>query len=724
MGSLLESVKWAKVRVTSVTADSTVLAGRIVAARGALRRHGGPLALALVAGAILRLLWIGDTSFLGDQAELLALGRSAADHHAFIATGILSSIGTLNPPLSGWLYAPFALVGGPVAGAVFTALVNVLAIALLYGLTTRFGGRLAGFIAALLYATASGPIHFSRFIWQQNLMAPLLVLLLGAVLLGTVEGRAGWLGWAALFWGASVQLHPTALALLSVFALALALTWRRLRRRDIAWAAGALALLYAPTLLWEAASGGGDLAALTRFGGRGSVTDLTALYHTVQMLIPAFPEAYGATSSYAAFGATLAPAGVVIVLAGLASWIWLAAITLSPWAPRNRARGGWRAIIATPRWRLAAILLVWQFTPLVLLLHHNKPVPEHYVLIILPVIYLTIGLWVVDAARWLDTRFHDRYAGVTRAGVVALTLCLALAQTVGVAAELWTVHSGAYDGLAVQTHLGIPLAGQQETLATAARAATRLDAPLALATGGAYQGSYAYLARTDGIAASVYPGANCVVAPSAASARPLVTLVFPQSFAASALDEMTGVRALGTLDAQGSAPLHLYALAPGAAPRGEVTLNASGTDSSPRLAGYSLGQTASGASYLTLLWSGAPRLRVPAGQDATYWYGATSGGPVVATYQVSAQPLDANGRPAGQALHATCDWLAWEPGTDMVMWVSLPAGSPSAASWRVTLAAAPLMATRPHLGPLPLETGDVTFRAPQAIAGPVVFTTR
>ncbi|MFI5277485.1 MAG: hypothetical protein ACHQ1E_09475, partial [Ktedonobacterales bacterium] len=109
--------------------------------RALLRRHGLALGLALLVGALLRLLWLGDTSFLGDQAQLLAMGQSAALHHAVILTGIPSSLGSLNPPVSTWLYAPFALAGGALGATIFTALANLVAVALLYALAARYLNR-------------------------------------------------------------------------------------------------------------------------------------------------------------------------------------------------------------------------------------------------------------------------------------------------------------------------------------------------------------------------------------------------------------------------------------------------------------------------------------------------------------------------------------------------------------------------------------------------------
>ena len=588
-----------------------------MAAQAALKRHGVPLALALIAGAALRLIWLGDASFLGDQAELLALGHSAADHHALIITGILSSIGTLNPPISAWLYAPFALLGGPVAASVFTALVNIFAIGLLYALATRYGGRRAGFVAALLYATASGPVHYSRFIWQQNLMAPVLLLLLGAILAGLVERRAGWLGWAALFWGIAIQLHPTAAIALAVIAFALALTWRDIRRRDLARAALALAALFAPMLLWELASHGSDLSRYLAFSSRASVTDLTALTIYGALISPAASGSYGSPSSYTTIGAVLSPLASVMQALAIVSVAWLAAIALRPWLKGWAASNSPRAAMASPRWRLAASLLIWQALPVLLLLRHSRIIPEHYLLVLLPIVYLTIGLWAAAASRWIESRLTRNWEPAARLGLDGVTLVLALAQTAGVGAELSTIHNGSFSGLTIPLHYGIPLSAEQATLAAAGKTATRNGAALYIASTTTQQEPYGYLAQTGSSPATVYISDGCLMIPSPDSARPLVTLALPQTLAARALPEMAGVQSLGTLPAQGSQPLALYQLAPGTEPRGEIIRPANATSALPYLAGYSYTHDTSGGAYLTVRWSGAPNLTLSGGQGAS-----------------------------------------------------------------------------------------------------------
>ena len=124
--------------------------------------------LLVVLASVLRLNGLHTTTFLGDQAQIYSLGRSALMHHALLVTGIRSSIGTLNMPVSILLLLPFIILGDPFWGTLFTAVINIVAVMLLYSLANRYVGRRTAFVASLLYATAPWSVFFSRFIWQQN----------------------------------------------------------------------------------------------------------------------------------------------------------------------------------------------------------------------------------------------------------------------------------------------------------------------------------------------------------------------------------------------------------------------------------------------------------------------------------------------------------------------------------------------------------------------------
>ncbi len=698
------------------------------------RRHGAPVGFAVVIGAILRLLWLGDTSFLGDRAQLLAVGRSAADFGAVILTGIPSSLGTMNPPASTWLYGPFALLGGPLAGTIFTALANVLAIALVYGIAARYLDRVAGFAASLLYATASGPVHYSRFIWQQNLLAPVVLLLFWTTLLGLVERRRGWLGWSILLWGVATELHPTAAPLITLIALALIVSWRDLRRRDVLWAGAAAGALILPSIIWEITSHGADLAGAQRFAGGKPVVDTIALTYLANMVSPAPSNWLGAASSYTGMGESLGWLGSLMRALLIAAQAWLVGVIAWPWLAQRVKRTFAGRLPLDSQWRFTVCLALWEVAPLLLMLRHTRAIVPHYVLVVLPAVYIGMGgviAWLamriqevmgrrsalVSSPRWLPT-----------ATLLALTVALSLGQTVGVISELATIHSGTFDGLALPLHYGTPLASESDALAAAQTAAKRLHATLSIASTRVQQEPLGYLNATaaNNLPASDYISAGCVAMPSTYASASQVALVVPGSTAASLLPQMSGVTQINRIPVQGGQPYLLYDVQPSAALADNHAIVTDIT-AGPRPADYAYVRLAGVGEALAIRWIGTPPMKEAGDSAVRYWYGADPRGGALANYTVTAQALDATGRPLGMPLHSSCDRVAWT--SQMSLITTLPLASSLAqgsqvSAWRVSLQMAQAKATRPIIGPIVLETGAITFGPTQTISAPVTFASQ
>jgi len=690
--------------------------------RALLQRHGPALGLALLIGAALRLLWLGDTSFLGDQAQLLAVAQSAAQHRVLILTGIPSSLGSLNPPVSTWLYAPFALVGGPLGAAAFTALANIAAIVLLYALATRYLNRVAAFSAALLYATASGPVHYARFIWQQNLLAPVVLLFFWVMLRAIVERRRGWLAWATLLCGVAIELHPTAAPLLGLIAVGLAFTWRDLRRRDLLWTAAALVVLLGPTILWETLSHGYDLAGAARFSQGRAVIDTWALTYLLQLIQPAAAGAYGPASAYVAVGRGAAFIGVIMEVALVGAQLWLIATLAAPWARTRAGMAGLRAALAHARWRFALCLALWEALPLALMLRHTRPVEPHYLLVILPAVYLCIGAalaWTAERLQdWLARRRPQPLPNarlIAVSALVALVVLVSAGQTVGVAAELGAIRSGQFDGRTVPLHYGTPLASERAALVATQAAARRLGASVAIAATRVEQEPLGYLNATDtaNLAATDYISDGCLVTPAASARQPLVTLVVPGTTAAQLLPQMQGARLLESIAVQGGQPYLLYAIAPGASLRGETPIAPQPGGNTQPTGAAIIPASGQSAAMLAIRWTGGPSLANSPATAVSYWYGADPRATTpIADFSFTAQPLNGAGQPIAAPLSSACARLAWEPNLSVINAAPLPASFTSGAqiaSWRVAAQVAPAVALRPSLGPLSLETGAITF---------------
>src|SRR2546422_8562132 len=104
---------------------------------------------------------------------IFRMAHDAIYHGLIPATSNIASIRIVNPPAVIYLFVfPAAFSANPLWGVIYVGLFNVIAVLLTYIFVRRYYGRLAAVIASLLYATTFNPIYYSRFIWQQNLVAP------------------------------------------------------------------------------------------------------------------------------------------------------------------------------------------------------------------------------------------------------------------------------------------------------------------------------------------------------------------------------------------------------------------------------------------------------------------------------------------------------------------------------------------------------------------------
>ena len=180
--------------------------------------------IALVAG-FLRFYLINTTEFDVDQAMLFRLAQDAVHRGLLPTTSNAASIGIANPPGVIFLFMPLALFGrNPVLGAILISTLTTLAAVLTYVFTRRYYGRMAGIIAALLYASAAKPLNYARFIWQPNLMPPFVVLFMLALFFGVVDRRKGWLLPALFLFGVLYQMHPTTIVLAAPLLVAVVLS--------------------------------------------------------------------------------------------------------------------------------------------------------------------------------------------------------------------------------------------------------------------------------------------------------------------------------------------------------------------------------------------------------------------------------------------------------------------------------------------------------------------
>ncbi|MEO8608446.1 MAG: glycosyltransferase family 39 protein, partial [Chloroflexota bacterium] len=132
------------------------------------RRDWLVLVTVLIIAALLRLGEPGIVEFKHDEAMLSLMAQDMVSGKGIPFTGIPSSVGVPNPPISVYLLAlPYALSSNPLFATMFIAALNVLGVGLLWWIAHRYIGRTAAILAALIYAVNPWAILYSRKIWAQ-----------------------------------------------------------------------------------------------------------------------------------------------------------------------------------------------------------------------------------------------------------------------------------------------------------------------------------------------------------------------------------------------------------------------------------------------------------------------------------------------------------------------------------------------------------------------------
>ncbi len=165
----------------------------------------------LLLASWLRLNDIGADPFMADQERISVLASNFARDGDWQILGTRMSVGSLkHSPLTIYLYAlPYSLDDNPRIARMFTAVVNLVAIALVQLIGRRYFGPITGLLAALFLAINPMTVHHSRFIWNPNLAPPFVMLFLLTILQGFYRGKtSGRLAHLPML-SLAGQCHPT-----------------------------------------------------------------------------------------------------------------------------------------------------------------------------------------------------------------------------------------------------------------------------------------------------------------------------------------------------------------------------------------------------------------------------------------------------------------------------------------------------------------------------------
>ncbi len=500
--------------------------------------------------AFLRFYQLTTTEFDADQALIFQMARDAINHGLIPATGIIASIRIANPPAVVYLFMiPAAISSNPLWGAIFVGLLNIIGVLLTYIFVRRYYGRIASIIASLLYATAAEPLHFNRFIWQLNIIAPFVVLFIFALFWGVVDRRKGWLFPALVLLGILIQLHITIVILSSLLLVALVLSPGTVRLRDLALGLTFLLLLFSTYLLWEFSIKFADLNILLQISKLHSHFDLTALNYYGFFLNPYVNIPTNTNSleyKLVPLLKWLSPTMAIFIVCGLALitigvissqqlWKRDSGVDVESRTSRHPVRRSletvrtlWADFRATPQRCGYFLLLCWQIVPIIILSRHSVPVFPYYLLMVLPGPFIIIGILLSLLVHWLKR--PGWMWNIPRYGVYVFTCLVIVAQLTGSMAGLVDEASGNnLHGYTYNT-----LNSLQDALAEADHVARQRHLNHVYITTNQFtQVALRYLAEQVQTPTTLFDASRCLVLPNPADG-PAVLLVGPY-------DKLTGV---------------------------------------------------------------------------------------------------------------------------------------------------------------------------------------
>ena len=347
--------------------------------------------LVLLLAAYLRLNHLEWTEFKLDEAHLSQIALDMARHGEIPLTGIGSSVGIVNPPLAAWLLAiPYAVSSSPIVATGFIALLNVVAVALCYGLSRRMfaplGERawLAALIAALLFAVAPWAVIHSRKVWAQDLLPPFVLLYVWFGYRALVQRKAWSLIGHGVALAALIQIHYSALWLLPVSVVWLIAFARRVRLAPLIVTALIGAVAFAPFVIADGLKGWPSVTRLLEMTQQPATTDTTAL-HLAQITTTgeeihslAGPQEFENYRALVPFNAGISALIGLLVIGGVV----VAAIDVL--AAMRRRRWDHQAAASF-------LLVTWLLLPVLAQINHRTPLYVHYFIIVLPAPFMLIG---------------------------------------------------------------------------------------------------------------------------------------------------------------------------------------------------------------------------------------------------------------------------------------------------------------------------------------------
>jgi 4-amino-4-deoxy-L-arabinose transferase-like glycosyltransferase len=660
--------------------------------------------LILLVASFLRFYQINTTELDEDQAMLYRLAYDAVHHALLPVTSNVASIRIANPPGVIYFFMPLAaLSSNPMWGSVLVGVFSTAASVLAYFFTRRYYGRFAGVVAALLYATAAGPLNYARFIWQPNLMPPFVVLFMFALFRGVVERRKGWLWPALVLFGILYQMHPTTLLLAVPLLVAIALAPGTLRWRDLFLACFLLLIIFLPYLAWEVFTGFADIHGIFTLTDQHAHFDAQALHFYRNFLAP-YDNLPGNIHSVVRMLTPLLPwlttAVLLLTLGGFVTAGLSFLLSGEEQSRTSRAGGNgsvvrkslavvlgwWKSLQAAPYRCGLLLLLVWQIVPLLILSRHAIDLHSQYFFMFMPGPFILIGLLLGKAVEYIQAH-GGKWTGLSY--VTYAIACLAIvAQLVVSMAHVIDTSSGNFDDRSFQPYpYHNDLRSMQNALNEADQLAQQrhLDR-IYITTDLATQTALRYLAEQMQTPTTLFDATSCLVLPNPADG-PAVLLVGPYDGLTNALlNQFASVTLVDSPVRLGGAPYRLYIVTPTAV----LTSSSSAFTGDLQLLDTRVQELIYGSSsWLVTRWS---LLRSEQPKYRTTY-----------SYAMTAIP----GGVGQQSWGSECTFTAIRAGDQLLVAFNLSRGGSTVVSVTIKAQSFTTTPNNPYYGPFHLETdGD------------------
>ncbi len=429
----------------------------VVAKRLAFRDKSkiAPLLVAVAIGisAMTRLGWLGLVEFKNDESWTLSIASSIARGQSHPLVGIGSSLGIPNAPFFVYLMAlPEFFSRDPAFATAFIGFLGVAAVGLTFAFGRWLQNDVAGISAALFFAVSPWGIIYSRKIWEQDALPLFVCLAMFSLFVAIRGGRRHFIvpGLASLT--LSIQLHPTALTLITPAAILIVgclLADRRAPSRTLGWLGIGLVVstvLEAPFVVWQFRNGWPLLEAARHVAGDLGRIDLTALRLAVGVAVGnGYPTLAFVDDSWGPsrwFELSLLVVGLVVI----------AVQAVATKKPDNRI--------------VALALLAWLGFPIVAQIRHSVPVFPHYFIVLFPAPFLAMGIGTTtiwNASRWLP----DAAGGMGKHPIVAAKILalVAVAIPTGLGVLSFGSYIGALGSGQSRDEFGVPLERQWTLIA-------------------------------------------------------------------------------------------------------------------------------------------------------------------------------------------------------------------------------------------------------------------